>query len=122
MCHLPFADIIEVRDLGETQKRATRGLKRKLEVLEIRGNNCYNEWNEAFIKVCGLKAAIKRARVMSHDDKGLMEGLEVKLKALKIHEQNCYALWVNAESLLDDGNDFVKAISRLVGESGGLDV
>ena len=102
-------------NLGEAQKQTTRGLKRKLDALEIRGNNCYNEWMDAFSKVYGLKAAIKRTRVTSHDDKRLMKRLKAKLRTSKIHEQECYALWVNAESLLDEGYD-------LVDESEGLDV
>ena len=122
MCRLPFADIIEVRDLGDAQKRTTKRLKRKLEVLETRGNNCYNEWMEAFGKVYALEAAIKRARITSHNDERLMKGLRVKLQASKKHERECYGLWVNAESLLDEGKDFLNAFSGPVGESGGLDV
>ena len=34
-------------------------LKFKIEALEKRKNNCYIKWHEAFMKVCGLKAAIK---------------------------------------------------------------
>ena len=65
--------------------------------------------------------SLKRARITSHNDERLMKGLGVKLQASRIHEK-CYGLWVNAESLLDEGNDFLSAISSLVDESGGLDV
>src|SRR5436305_12635796 len=101
--------MIDARDLGEAQKQTTKLLKRKLEALETRGNNCYNEWMEAFGKVYALEAAIKRARIRSHNDERLMKGLKVKLQASRIHEEKCYSLWVNAESLLDEGNDFLKA-------------
>ena len=66
--------------------------------------------------------SLKRALITSHNDERLMKGLGVKLQASRIHEEKCYGLWVNAESLLDEGNDFLKAISSLVDESGGLNV